>query len=264
MNEREYKRNAYKTLISSKRKEYFDMLQRYYEENVLLKRHYIQGETYKQIAEDYRVTPETIRRKTDIALADVKMLLAENGCFDRALISEDEKPEYFYFRKVIKRKGITALHIADEVDIYTIAKYLNILPKHIQRKIEKDKQMVQERLDRYGIVAKNNNVVNLYIDIFDENMKDFSRIPDELIGYVYDKLTVVPELLYSQIHYPESPTSMKYWGKYTQDEKDRVDNKVFALKNATKKRMAKINDSKKGFKENKDRNNNVVSEINMK
>ena len=233
MNEREYKKNAYNA-----------MLEKLFEQNELLRRHYIDGETYKNIADSYGVTSETIKRKTEIQLADVKMFLAENGVFDWATITEEERAEYLYFRKVLVKKGITALHISDEVDIYTIARYLNVGPKHIMRKIESDKNMVRERLDRYGIVAKNNNVVNLYIEIFDENMRDFSKIPDDMIGYVCEKLTTIPELLYSQIHNPKSKVSMAYWGEYTQYEQDRVDDKIFALKRATKKRMEKKSNTK--------------------
>lgn len=256
MNERDYKRNAYNTLITSKQKAYNAMLEKLFEQNELLRRHYIAGETYKNIADSYGVTSETIKRRTEIQLADVKMFLAENGVFDWATITEEEKAEYIYFRKVLVKKGITALHISDEVDIYTIARYLNVGPKHIMRKIESDKNMVRERLDRYGIVAKNNNVVNLYIEIFDENMRDFSKIPDDMIGYVYSKLTTTPELFYSQVHKPNSKISISYWGEYTQYEQDRVDDKVFALKAATKRRMDKALNAPKTSKGGKALNHN--------
>lgn len=256
MNEREYKKNAYNTLINSKQKAYNTMLEKLFEQNELLRRHYIDGETYKNIAASYGVTSETIKRRTEIQFADVKMFLAENGVFDWAAITEEEKAEYIYFRKVLVKKGITALHISDEVDIYTIARYLNVSPKHIMRKIESDKNMVKERLDRYGIVAKNNNVVNLYIEIFDENMRDFSKIPDDMIGYVYSKLTTTPELFYSQVHKPNSKISMSYWGEYTQHEQDRVDDKVFALKAATKRRMDKALNTPKTPKGGKALNHN--------
>ena len=256
MIEREYKKNAYNTLITSKQKAYNAMLEKLFEQNELLRRHYIAGETYKNIADSYGVTSETIKRRTEIQLADVKMFLAENGVFDWATITEEEKAEYLYFRKVLVKKGITALHISDEVDIYTIARYLNVGPKHIMRKIESDKNIVRERLDRYGIVAKNNNVVNLYIEIFDENMRDFSRIPDDKIGYVYSKLTTTPELFYSQVHKPTSKISMSYWGEYTQYEQDRVDDKVFALKVATKRRMDKALNTPKTPKGGKALNHN--------
>lgn len=236
----EYKKDTYQNLMGDTENNYYEILKSYFVKREVLKRKIIMGQNYTEIAKSYKTSGNAVKLMVEKNIADLKMELAEKGICERIKLNEEEKAEYFYFRKRLTKKGITALHVVDEVDIATIAKYIKVDEKDIRRKIREDKKKVAEVLLKANIHTTNKpKLIDFFIELFDCKIEDLAKLPHGTLNYVHDKVMATPELFFYYVHSKDTIASKEYWGEFTEKSYDKVIDKLYNLQAKTKEFIQK-------------------------
>ena len=234
-------KTPYEELILSKEKSDIKILTEIIESNEILKLHYLDNLTYREIGEILNMSRQAANMRIIKGLAELKIKLAEMGRNNIFNPKTDGSYLSKYLEKRIGEYGVSAVIISEDVDMETVAKLLNVETTFINSKFLEDKRLLLTRIKECGIVSINSvgkyAIRDAYMYILASRLKEIELLSDEVFlyvedqiknsKYVFDKLDLECKTVKKELEYQKL---LNYHKITKEDFEQKVEEELFDIK----------------------------------